>query len=79
MAIAAFFSLLSYCLGNLVQLCFREACLQVCQMQEEGLAEQLMQVPGHEWNDLLYIIHPTVGVSAVSQTFERVFIAPMRF
>lgn len=38
----------------------------MCQMQEKGLSEQLMQVPGDEWSDLLYIIHPTIGVSAVS-------------
>jgi len=44
----------------------REGSLQVCQMQEKCLAEQLMQVPGDEWGDLLYIIHPTIGVSAVS-------------
>jgi len=44
----------------------REGSLQVCQMQEKGLAEQLMQVPGDDWGDLLYIIHPTIGVSAVS-------------
>lgn len=48
----------------------------MCQMQEKGLAEQLMQVPGDEWSDFLYIVHPTIGVSAVS---SYISIAIMSF
>ncbi|KAG0622512.1 hypothetical protein M758_3G102700 [Ceratodon purpureus] len=57
----------------------KEGSLQVCQMQEKGVAEQLMQVPGDEWDDLLYIIHPTIGVSAkltLSDVFLRRMLQP---
>lgn len=57
----------------------KEGSLQVCQMQEKGVAEQLMQVPGDKWADFLYIIHPTIGVSAkltLSDVFLRRMLQP---
>lgn len=44
---------------------FREGSLEVVHMLEKSVAEQLMQVPGDEWSDFLYTIHPTLGVSSV--------------
>lgn len=44
----------------------RERDVKVCRMQENFVAEQLLQGPRHEWDDLLFIMHPVVGVSVVS-------------
>ena len=34
-------------------------------MQDKVVAEQMLQTPGFEWDDLLYVINPVVGVTEV--------------
>ena len=43
----------------------REGNGQLCRMQDKVVAEQMLQTPGFEWDDLLYVINPVVGVTEV--------------
>ncbi|XP_024389835.1 nuclear pore complex protein NUP160 isoform X1 [Physcomitrium patens] len=57
----------------------KEGSLEVVHMLEKSVAEQLMQVPGDEWSDFLYTIHPTLGVSSklkLSDVFLRRVFQP---